>query len=110
MRIFVSYSRRDNPLSRLSEIESHLRHVGNIYIDDLHYPPGVDRQVAVEATLAAADIFIAVLSVSYTRTPWTRYELSEAADRDIPLLVFTETGAVRTTQYDELAPLVYTIA
>jgi TIR domain-containing protein len=99
---FVSYSRRDNSQQRLVEIESLLRRVGDIYIDDLHHPLDVDRHIAAKDALSAADVFVAVLSATYAQTAWTRYELCVAANRGIPLLVLTRTGVLRTAQYEEL--------
>ncbi|MEU1644412.1 toll/interleukin-1 receptor domain-containing protein [Micromonospora zamorensis] len=105
MNVFVSYSRRDNSLLRLAEIEVRLSHIGEVYIDDLHHPLDVDRHVAVIAALGAADVFIAVASPQYPHTPWTRHEVKEAARRGLPLLLLTETGAVRGARYDELIPV-----
>jgi hypothetical protein len=107
MNVFVSYSRRDNPVNRLIEIESHLRHIGNVYIDDLHHPPNVDRHVAVKAALMAADAFVAVISPNYLHTPWTRYELSEATNRSVPLLLFTQTNEVRACRNEDLFALAH---
>ncbi|MFI7159630.1 TIR domain-containing protein [Micromonospora chalcea] len=104
MNAFVSYSRRDNPLGRLAEIEALLSRIDTIYIDDLHHPLDVDRHVAVIAALDAADAFIAVASPHYPQTPWTRYEVKEAARRGLPLLLLTETDAIRSARYDELLP------
>ncbi|MEU1965882.1 toll/interleukin-1 receptor domain-containing protein [Micromonospora sediminicola] len=109
MNAFVSYSRRDNPFGRLIEIEEQLARIGGAYIDDLHHPPNVDRHVAVIAALDTADAFIAVITPHYPLTPWTRYEVKEAARRGLPLLLLTETGAVREARYDELLPLANTI-
>jgi hypothetical protein len=105
MNAFVSYSRRDNTLGRLAEIEARLSHIGEVYIDDLHHPSNVDRHVAVVAALDAASVFIAVVSPHYPQTPWTRYEVKEAARRGLPLILLTETGAVRRARYDELLPV-----
>ncbi|MET8367625.1 toll/interleukin-1 receptor domain-containing protein [Micromonospora sp. NPDC005194] len=105
MNAFVSYSRRDNPLGRLAEVELQLGAIGDVYIDDLHHPPNVNRHVAVIAALEAASTFIAVLSPHYAQTPWTRYEVREAARRGLPLLLLTEAGAVREGSYDELLPV-----
>ncbi|MBQ0894651.1 toll/interleukin-1 receptor domain-containing protein [Micromonospora sp. U56] len=105
MSAFVSYSRRDNSLGRLAEIEARLSHIGEVYIDDLHHPLNVDRHNAVIAALDAADVFIAVMSPHYPQTPWTRYEVKEAARRGLPLLLLTETGAVRRACYEEILPV-----
>ncbi|WP_435151018.1 toll/interleukin-1 receptor domain-containing protein [Micromonospora aurantiaca (nom. illeg.)] len=104
MNAFVSYSRRDNPLGRLAEIEELLSQIGTVYIDDLHHPTNIDRHLAVIAALDAADTFIAVASPRYPQTPWTRYEVKEAARRGLPLLLLTETDSVRRARYDELLP------
>jgi hypothetical protein len=101
MNAFVSY----NTLGRLAEIEARLSHIGEVYIDDLHHPSNVDRHVAVVAALDAASVFIAVVSPHYPQTPWTRYEVKEAARRGLPLILLTETGAVRRARYDELLPV-----
>ncbi|MET8203090.1 toll/interleukin-1 receptor domain-containing protein [Micromonospora taraxaci] len=105
MNAFVSYSRRDNPLWRLAEVELRLGAIGDVYIDDLHHPPNVDRHVAVIAALDAASSFVAVLSPHYAQTPWTRFEVREAARRGLPLLLLTEAGVVRMGCYDELLPV-----
>jgi len=94
MNVFVSYSRADNSPERLLEIELILAPLGTVYIDDLHYPPNADRYTAVHAALAAADLFLAVISNNYLHTPWTRYEFIRALRRGIPLLALTKTDAV----------------
>ncbi|MGK5521267.1 toll/interleukin-1 receptor domain-containing protein [Micromonospora sp. URMC 107] len=104
MNAFVSYSRRDNPLRRLAEIEAQLSHLGHVYIDDLHHPPSIDRHAAVIAALKTAEVFIAVTSPNYPHTPWTRFEVSEAARRKIPLLLLTTNDEIRSAYYDEILP------
>ncbi|MGW5081873.1 toll/interleukin-1 receptor domain-containing protein [Micromonospora echinospora] len=104
MNAFVSYSRRDNPLGRLTEIEAQLSHLGQVYIDDLHHPRGINRHAAVIAALETAEVFIAVMSPNYPHTPWTRFEVSEAARRQVPLLLLTTNDGIRSAYYDEILP------
>ncbi|RAS60241.1 TIR domain-containing protein [Lentzea atacamensis] len=85
MNVFVSYSRRDNEQTLL-EIER-LISWGTPYIDDLHHSRhGGDRHEAVEFALRASQEFVAVLSPSYLRTPWTRWEFGWAVESGIPMV------------------------
>ncbi|WBB79571.1 hypothetical protein O7606_26050 [Micromonospora sp. WMMD882] len=98
----MSYSRRDNSLERLVQIEALLGHLKSVYIDDLHHPHDIDRHFAVTCALEAAGTFIAVVSPNYLHTLWTRFEASEAARRGVPLLLLTGTDTLRPARYDEL--------
>jgi hypothetical protein len=85
MRLFVSYSRIDNPESRLREIEDIVTAIGDPYIDDLHFDPNVDRGVSVMAALELADGFVAVITANYLRSAWTNKEFDLAVDSGKPL-------------------------
>jgi hypothetical protein len=98
MNVFVSYARRDNAKS-LPEIER-LISWGTPYIDDLHHSRhGGARHEAVEFALRASHEFVAVLSPSYLRTPWTRWEFRQAVRRRIPMVALV--GNSRFVPIDE---------
>lgn len=94
MKVFVSYCRADNSYHQLLAIEADINAIGYTYIDDLHCPRGVDRNIAVHHALANADIFLAVESVNYLFTSWTRYEFAYAIGRGVPILVLTRFGRI----------------
>ncbi|WP_192582047.1 TIR domain-containing protein [Rhodococcus wratislaviensis] len=103
MKAFVSYSRRDNSLGRLLSIESQIGSVTELYIDDLHFPRGVDRHTSVLRALMEAESFIAVLSSNYLHTPWTLFEARQACVRGIPVFAFSESGELFKTRYEDLS-------
>lgn len=85
MNVFVSYARRDNE-KNLPEIER-LISWGTPYIDDLHHSRhGGYRHEAVGLALHTSHEFVAVLSPSYLRTPWTRWEFRWAVRKGIPMV------------------------
>lgn len=84
MRLFVSYSRRDNSLQRLLQVRDFLATADHAYIDDLEvHDPHEDRAQAVVNALECADAFVAVQSSNYLRTPWTRWEFNVALGRNM---------------------------
>ncbi|MFD9866285.1 toll/interleukin-1 receptor domain-containing protein [Streptomyces niveus] len=81
VRYFVSYARRDNDVHRLKEVVALLGGVGcEVYVDDLHsHRPGDDRVKTVTDALVAAEVFVAVESLHYLATEWTRWEFNAAS-------------------------------
>lgn len=77
MKVFVSYSRKDNDDDALREIERQIRSLlpgSTPYIDDLHHDPDHDRHEGVERAFCESEAFVAVWSHQYLRTPWTKKE------------------------------------
>ena len=102
MTVFVSYSRQDNFPLRLWEIESRLRGLGDLYMDDLHHPADVDRHFSVMGALLSADLFVAVLPKNFLRTPWTRFEVTLASAINLPLLKLSTDGKIVPTTSEDL--------
>jgi hypothetical protein len=99
MRFFVSYSRADHRGDKLWLLAERLDGLGEIYIDDIHYPQQVERDVSVHAALESASVFVAVMTRSYLMTPWTRYELARASQLELPLLIFDADTGIRGGTY-----------
>lgn len=102
MRFFVSYARRDNSVNRLTSINDLLRTVGQPYIDDMHHSEEVARHVSVMEALYLADVFVAVRTPNYMRTPWTRLEVGLAKRRGLRLLVLGPDDKLRASSYEQL--------
>ncbi|MET8756396.1 TIR domain-containing protein [Lentzea sp. NPDC004782] len=88
MRVFVSYSRKDNDDDALREIERQVRDLlpgSTPYLDDLHHDPDHDRHEGVERAFCESDAFVAVVSPRYRRTHWTRKEFRWAVASPMPI-------------------------
>ncbi|MET7637428.1 TIR domain-containing protein [Streptomyces sp. NPDC005438] len=93
MRYFVSYARRDNGIERLREIRANLGNVGHVYVDDLEcHGLEVDRVQVVVDALVGADVFVAVQSVHYLTTEWTRWEYGFALRGGMKVLALLSGG------------------
>ncbi|NUP49889.1 MAG: toll/interleukin-1 receptor domain-containing protein [Catenulispora sp.] len=92
MKIFVSYSRRDNSPEKLLEIKRLTSKLGEPYIDDLHDHLDGHRGETVEKALHEADSFVVVVTSNYLRTAWTRKEFELALKRGVPMLALKEDG------------------
>ncbi|MBB4635695.1 TIR domain-containing protein [Longimicrobium terrae] len=87
MRIFVSYTLRDNVLDRatLVALDSYLREFGDPYIDLLHNP-GEDHQRHVLTMLRSASLVLAIVTPKYDRSEWVKLELALAHQHQIPIM------------------------
>ncbi|MEV6852081.1 toll/interleukin-1 receptor domain-containing protein [Actinoplanes sp. NPDC051411] len=108
MRLFVSYARKDNSPLRLAQIDRELQALGgSVYIDDIHHPLVGNRHEAVLAELGRADLFVAVKTLNYLRTDWTRLEFGTAMKAALPLAVLEVGGGLRPAAYEALLTEVY---
>ncbi|CAA9366994.1 MAG: hypothetical protein AVDCRST_MAG68-4952 [uncultured Gemmatimonadetes bacterium] len=98
MRIFVSYTMRDDylNLSALREIEAFLRAHGSPYIDVLHNQ-GEDPQQHVVERLEEADLLVLCLTPGVLRSEWVQFELKFATDRRVPIIGL-DASRSRTTR------------
>ncbi|QXV60097.1 toll/interleukin-1 receptor domain-containing protein [Amycolatopsis sp. TNS106] len=102
MRMFVSYSRADNSLERLVALRARLAGSADVYVDDLDWAAsGFDREDAVHRELVRASIFVAVVSITYRKTPWTAWEFDVALKRGIPKLAYLSDGRLVDEHSDE---------
>jgi hypothetical protein len=102
MSIFVSYSRADNTLERLSQLRGRLAKYSDVYVDDLDWmESGVGRLESVCARLLGASVFVAVVSKNYGKTPWTAWELNCAKLCKIPIFAYLPDGYLIDKSQDE---------
>ncbi|RSM71066.1 hypothetical protein DL991_35790 [Amycolatopsis sp. WAC 01375] len=102
MSVFVSYSRADNSLEQLEALRARLAGDADVYVDDLDWAAsGGDRADAVHRELARASVFVAVVSVTYGKTPWTAWEFDVALMRGIPKLAYLPDGRLVDERSDE---------
>ncbi|MFI9451028.1 TIR domain-containing protein [Amycolatopsis sp. NPDC052450] len=102
MNVFVSYSRADNSLEQLEALRARLAGDADVYVDDLDWAAsGGDRADAVQRELARASVFVAVVSVTYGKTPWTAWEFDVALMRGIPKLAYLPDGRLVDERSDE---------
>ena len=102
MRLFVSYARQDNHVDRLTSIHELLKAVGQPYVDDLHHSEESSRNVSVMKALYFADVFVAVHTPNYMRTPWTQLEVGLAERWGLRLLVLLPGDKLRASSYEQL--------
>ncbi|QBJ08182.1 TIR domain-containing protein [Rahnella aquatilis] len=88
MDFFVSYTTRDHYIDRelLKDINLILSYWGECYIDLLHNN-ATDKQQHVEIMLSQADLLILIASRSITQSEWVQWELTEAKNNRIPIIV-----------------------
>jgi len=102
MSVFVSYSRADNTLQRLTALRDQLAESSDVYVDDLDWETsGADRGDAVRHELARASVFVAVVSASYRKTAWTAWEFDVATARGIRRLAYLPDGRFVDERSDE---------
>ena len=102
MKVFVGYSRQDNVdcLDRIEEVV--VERFGAAYLDDKHFPPGIDREEAVHAALQSADVFVAVITPNYLRTIWTSKELDLAEKLGLGVYSLMPDGTLVESSPDEI--------
>jgi hypothetical protein len=88
MNIFVSYTLRDGWLDvkQLKTIELALAGFGNPYIDIIHNR-SYHRQSFVVRMLHSAELLVACWTRDFFVSPWVRFELYAARQRQIPIIV-----------------------
>ena len=89
---FVSYARMDHNISSLLRIEKDVAKIGEPYVDDLQDHSTRDRRAAVLQALGSAEVFIAVSSPNYLKTPWTRWEFEFASRHGLRILILAADG------------------
>lgn len=84
MKIFVSYTTRDNFVTKdfLINLESKISDLGDIYIDLIHNH-SENKQARVESELQQADIFLLINTDSIKNSPWVRWEIETADSIDL---------------------------
>ncbi|PKX86256.1 TIR domain-containing protein [Pectobacterium peruviense] len=84
MKIFISYTTRDNVITNdfLVELESKISDLGYLYIDLLHNN-SEDKQARVENELQQADIFLLLNTASTGISPWVKWEIETAKSNNI---------------------------
>lgn len=105
MDVFVSYTRTDNSVDRLRVLEEKLKSLGKVYIDDLHFDPGIDRNVSVETALKAASMLVVIVTSNYLKTEWTNKELRVAEERGIPVKALMPDGVLLDIEPSDLRNL-----
>lgn len=90
MKIFVSYTTRNNELSKqtLITLAAKLVSFSDVFIDLIHNV-SVDRQARVEKELQSADVLILIKSKSTLSSEWVQFELDSAEGNCIPIVEFS---------------------
>jgi len=82
----------DHNISSLLRIEKDVAKIGEPYVDDLQDHSTRDRRAAVLQALGSAEVFIAVSSPNYLKTPWTRWEFEFASRHGLRILILAADG------------------
>jgi hypothetical protein len=103
MNIFISYTTRDNIVTRdfLIYLESEISDLGYIYIDLIHNH-SKNKQARVERELQQADIFLLLHTDSITKSPWARWEIDTAESLDLYRTTVQPNSATKKFVIDEI--------
>lgn len=87
MNLFVSYTTRDDYINRelLEKISEVISEYGSHYIDLIHNDKQ-DKQRHVELMLSKSNLVLLIVSNSINESKWVKWELSEAKQRNIPII------------------------
>jgi TIR domain len=100
MNIFVSYTSRNNEVSKqtLISLAEKLTSFADVFIDLIHNI-SFDRQARVKQELESADILILLKSQSTLSSEWVKFELERAADNGIPIVEFSVEELEKLTDF-----------
>ena len=100
MRIFVSYTLRDEFLSIevLQYFEAAFSKLGVPYIDILHNKSS-DPQEHVIRVLRQSEVFCALITPKYFESDWVQLELNIAIQKHIPIIAIIFSQSANTSIY-----------
>lgn len=103
MKIFISYTTRDNIVTRdfLIYLESKIADLGDIYIDLIHNNSN-NKQARVECELQQADIFLLLCTESIKNSPWVRWEIETAESLDLYRTTVNPNSVTKEFVTDEI--------
>ncbi|UMO86452.1 toll/interleukin-1 receptor domain-containing protein [Pectobacterium sp. PL64] len=103
MKIFISYTTRDNIITSdfLVELESRISDLGCLYIDLLHNN-SEDKQARVENELQQADIFLLLNTASIRVSPWVKWEIDTAKSNNIYNIKINVTPSNSNAVFNEI--------
>ncbi|MGK0150234.1 hypothetical protein [Pseudomonas putida] len=103
MKIFISYTIRDNIVTRdfLTYLEPKIADLGDIYIDLIHNH-SENKQARVESELQQADIFLLLHTDSIKNSPWARWEIVTAESLDIYRSTIYPNSVTKEFETDEI--------
>lgn len=104
-RVFLSYSRVDEPFMR--KLKRDLQTVGfDVWTADVDLEPGTPEwTAAVEAALDAAQCMVVVLSPGAKKSRWVKRELYYAESRTLTIIPVVASGSPKTAVPIEVAHL-----
>ncbi|MNR30320.1 hypothetical protein D3C85_1477690 [compost metagenome] len=103
MKIFISYTTRDNIVTRdfLIKLESEISDLGDIYIDLLHNH-SENKQARVKSELQQADVFLLLSTDSIKNSPWVRWEIDTAESIDLYRTTIHANSSTKEFVTDEI--------
>lgn len=107
MKIFISYTTRDNIVTRdfLIYLESKIAGIGDIYIDLIHNH-SKNKQARVESELHQADIFLLLHTDSIINSPWVRWEIDTAESLDLYRTTVHPNSVTKEFLIDEIRSVI----
>ena len=101
MRIFVSYTTRNNEVaeSLLLALSNKLSCFGNVFIDLLNND-SVDKQKRIVTELNICDLLVLIESASSNCSEWVRFELRTANELNIPIVILPVNSIDNLTSAD----------
>lgn len=109
MKIFVSYTTKDNEITidRLKTIAYKLKYIGHIYVD-LIDNDSLNKQKRVLYELDNSDMVILILSNEIFNSNWVKIEIERAKNNNIPIIKLT-VNEIFSLTINELANKINTI-
>ena len=83
-RVFICYSRRDEPLER--KLRRYLTQIGVEPMSNVHIPAGVPFPEDIMTKIGYAHVFMPLLTEESSRRPWVNQEIGYAMAFGVPII------------------------